>query len=466
MHCDLGRLAEDVATVKKCTMQLLHLAQRPSASSAPRKDGHPDHGGMPSAPDAVDLISSVRSLHAIELLTESQLRVCPTEQVVVCTTCVPDFDPEVHMGKRAVGVFFYKFSEGTTFQPSERLPAAFSRLKMSVKAHLQGREHHKNKAAQVNAAKEAEARASIARTVNVRVGRTAYLVLKTSMPRERFEELIVLQHINGLDMGSTGHSVNLIAGFRTATHEVLMEQLRLHVTTQPCVALMADKVTVNHRTIDITALTSIVPAAPAGELVQTYVVGAPIVINHDGKSMAEQWRDTVASVGIETTDQLAAICTDGQYLHNHVPAKFLELMGSTSGKPAVPCLWDGAHLLQLAEGSARKEAASSWVSRVIDDITRITKRFRLGGGLEQLRAEADDRGVKMRAPQLWSETRFAPHAAVVLEAFQTNMGLMEAVMERQIPFCPSKSAADDMKADVRILKGNAKLCFDSISLDG
>ena len=106
------------------------------------------------------------------------------------------------------------------------------------------------------------------------------------------------------------------------------------------------------------------------------------------------------------------------------------------------------------------------MSRAIDDITRITKRFRLGGGLEQLRAEAEDRGVKMRTPQLWSETRFAPHAAVVLEAFQTNMGLMEAVMERQIPFCPSKSAADDMKADVRILKGNAKLCSESISVDG
>ena len=65
------------------------------------------------------------------------------------------------------------------------------------------------------------------------------------MPRQRFEELIVLQHINSLDMDSTGHSVNLIAGFRTATHELLMQQLRLHVTAQRCVALTADKVTVN-----------------------------------------------------------------------------------------------------------------------------------------------------------------------------------------------------------------------------
>ena len=63
----------------------------------------------------------------------------------------------------------------------------------------------------------------------------------------------------------------------------------------------------------------IVPAAPAGQLIQTYVVGAPVIINHNGKSMAEQWRDTVTSVGVKDAEQLSAVCTDGQYLHNHVP---------------------------------------------------------------------------------------------------------------------------------------------------
>ena len=84
--------------------------------------------------------------------------------------------------------------------------------------------------------------------VHLRLSRTAYLVLKTSMPRDRFEELVVLQFVNGVDMGRSGHSGSQITRFRAATHEVLMEQLRQHVATQPCFALMADKVTVNHRT--------------------------------------------------------------------------------------------------------------------------------------------------------------------------------------------------------------------------
>ena len=53
---------------------------------------------------------------------------------------------------------------------------------------------------------EAEMRASATGTVNTRVGKTEYLVLKTFMPRKRFEELIVLQHINSLDMGRTWYS--------------------------------------------------------------------------------------------------------------------------------------------------------------------------------------------------------------------------------------------------------------------
>ena len=388
----------------------------------------------------------------MELLTDHELTAYPDEQAVVCTTCVPDFDPELHMGQRVTGVFGYEYSAGTSFEKNDRLPAAFCRLKATIKDHLKGREHARAKEDQRNAAEEAERYFATAKVVSMRLGRTAYVVLKTSMARERYEELVFLQHINGLDMGRIRHSGSQIAGYRTATHEVLVKELSQHVAAQPCVALMADKVTVNHRTIDITALMSVVPHAPAGQLIQTYVIGAPVVIRHDGKSMAEQWLDTVKAVGVNSTEQLSAVCTDGQYLHNHVPETFLRKLGSASGRAAVPCLWDGAHLMQLAEGSARNEDSAAWVRDVIEDVTRITNRFKRGGGLEQLRAEATRRGARMRSPQLWSETRFAPYAATVLEAFQTNLLLMEAVLERQLQFCQA-DCVSKLNADIRVLRG-------------
>ena len=168
------------------------------------------------------------------------------------------------------------------------MPASLSRLKNSVKEHRKGRDHQQ-RSKDRSSAKRAE-RVSVAGTVSIRVGRTAHFILKSFMPRERFEELVVLQHINRLDMGRRGHSSRQISQFLSATHEVLMKELRGHVTAQPCIALMADKVTANHRTINVTTLLSIVPAAPAGQLFSTYVVGAPVVIHHDvvyGGAVAE-----------------------------------------------------------------------------------------------------------------------------------------------------------------------------------
>ena len=54
--------------------------------------------------------------------------------------------------------------------------------------------------------------------------------------------------------------------------------------------------------------------------------------------MAEQGRGTVASIGITSTEQLSAVCTDAQYLHNHVPANLLRLLESSPRRPAMPSL--------------------------------------------------------------------------------------------------------------------------------
>ena len=441
-------MAEDINIIKQST-NLLLAQQAPKPQSG--AEGRAECAGMPPAPEAADLIPSVRSLHALELLTDHEVTAYPDVQAVVCTTCVPEFDADIHMGQRTTGVFCYNFSVGTTFDKNDRLPQAFCRLKGSVKDHLKGQEHAKQKDALITAADEANKLLTANKAVRMRLGRTAYLVLKTSMPRERYEDMIAIQFINGLDMGKTRHSGSQIPGFRVAAHEVLVEELRGYVATQPCVALMADKVTINHRTIDITALMSVVPYAPAGQMIQTYVIGAPVVVRHDGKSLAEQWLDTVRAVGVTRTEQLAAVCTDGAYLITHVPENFLRLLDSASGRPAVPCIWDGAHLMQLAEGSARSEAA--WVRETIEHVTTITKIFRYGSGLEQLRAEATERGLRMRSPQLWSETRFAPHAASVLEAFQANLPLMETVLERQRRFCVSASTATELGSHLRVMKG-------------
>ena len=85
-----------------------------------------------------------------------------------------------------------------------------------------------------------------------------------------------------------------------------------HVQETPCVSWIADKVTVNGRTLDITGLITLVPEAPASDLIQSVVIGAPVVREHDGTSLADEWK-TAKTVGITDVQKLADICNDGHY---------------------------------------------------------------------------------------------------------------------------------------------------------
>ena len=94
---------------------------------------------------------------------------------------------------------------------------------------------------------------------------------------------------------------------RDMFYQPVLTSLSEHVQKQPCVALSAGKATVNKRTVDVTAITTVVPEAPFGSMIQSFVVGAPVAKERDGDGHAQQLRDTVASPGITRTEQLSAI---------------------------------------------------------------------------------------------------------------------------------------------------------------
>ena len=85
--------------------------------------------------------------------------------------------------------------------------------------------------------------------------------LKKSLASDQLEDLVTLQYRNGAEMGSINHSRRLIMECRDVLHDVIMEKLRRHIASQPCMALLADKVTVARRTLDITAVMTIAPGA-------------------------------------------------------------------------------------------------------------------------------------------------------------------------------------------------------------
>ena len=210
---------------------------------------------------------------------------------------------------------------GVSFEPHEIMPQSFNSLKQRVSEHFRSTRHREAKKAQLEMTKKQQARTVADRSAALHVLRSTYLVLKHSIGHTIFEQFIVAQHLNGTLIGNLNHSRMMVATARSVFNDVILEKLKQHITRQPCIAVLADKVTIARRTVDITAVLTLLPTANEDEVFQAFVIGAPVVKRHDGESLAAEIKDTLEKVGVVSTEQLAAIATDGQYHHNDVPAK-------------------------------------------------------------------------------------------------------------------------------------------------
>ncbi|XP_037069371.1 uncharacterized protein LOC119090636 [Pollicipes pollicipes] len=242
---------------------------------------------------------------------------------------------------------------------------------------------------------------------------------------------------------------------RDAFYEEMMGMIRRHVSSQPCVALVVDKVALNRHTVDITVIITVVSDAPEENLVQSLVIGSPVVKDHDGESLAQELKATLATVGIESAQRVAFFAADGQYHHASVLQRLTNALNCADkdGQDEVasmPAVWDASHLINLAEQDARAGTACLWVDETIDTMTGITRRFSHGRGLEELLDTAVD-GATTVTPKLWSNTRFAAHAANTMKAFRTNSETMCVVLrgrlkrERRVP------VAQDLWKDISSL---------------
>ena len=414
-------------------------------------------------------INAARDMDSLlRAVSDHSLIAVPEHDIMVCKLCVPDFSPETKLDSSKTnvhGICRYAFSVGTAFPRPAVIPKPFSRLKESVKHHLASKRHVEAKQKHVRDAEHALSREKSNRSACRNSLMAAYHVIKHSMAHVMYEKTIVLCNMTGSGMGDLCHSSAQMHRFRDAFCDVILDGVARHVDRMPCVSLVADKVTVQHRTIDVRGIITIVPKAPCDQLIQSLVIGAPVVAHHDGDSLAQEWVETLTALKVNDTDKLAAICTDGQYHGADVPAKFLAKLQSRhpdyaarSKPPSVPCLWDGAHLVDLGESSARREVSCLWVQNVIDSISRVVKRFSYGKGQEMFRTASSRMGVETRGLLLWSETRFSPYAASVIEAFMTNIPVLVSALEDQLAESSSTSGRSaqsaEQRKDLQLLKGN------------
>ena len=219
-------------------------------------------GAIPQSLETDAGMTLARDLDALVQASAQQLR-CFTEQnVIVCTTCRPGFDPSQVEGNRSLlGIFNYDMSNGTSFYKPKQLHPEFTQLRRALRSHFAGASHRKNEDEKKRHREESQKQREKDNSIAFRVLRTVLHVLKKSLSRQEFEELIVLQNINGLNVGDLCHSGSQMVRFRDAFSASVLRAVANHVRQCPCVSWVADKVTVNGRTLDITAIIAIFPEA-------------------------------------------------------------------------------------------------------------------------------------------------------------------------------------------------------------
>ena len=442
-------LTTRLASLEKLTKELISLLKKSTASDSR------DEVRQPTSRETA--FRSARGVPELLAASEGVLAAAASGRSLFCTACTKDPTSAPGDPPNTAGVFACSYDINKTFSYSEHLPTSFRCLKDTIKRHFSSDRHLRAEEAAKRRQNHQLLRDEESGGITMRVLRTAYYVISKSLPHTMFEELIVLQHKNGMNMGDLNHSKMFMAKARQVFSEEVRDKLKEHIDGQPCVALMADKVTVNGKTMDITAVTTVVPGAPVGKMLQSFVVGAPVVANCSGSEHAKQLQATIGELGITHTEQLAAIAADGQVHHNSVPKKLLAEMSSADSLPAssacVPCVWDQSHLVNLADADARNSDKCKWVGETIEVVTRVTKRFKFGTANVALFEAGRQIGKKVLHPKLWSETRFAPHASAVFHTFLNNVPSMIHALQERTDSEGRVKALRELKEDLQILRG-------------
>ena len=379
----------------------------------------------------------------------------------------------------AKGLFDYDASDGLSFPKPAQLPVSFTRLKREVKTHLKSATHRKEERKRNGDPRGAEECEK--EEVAMRVLRVAHLELMSSNKLEQFESLMHLFHY----MESVGHMGDLnidpvadMLRFRAAFADVMSSRAARQVQSCPCVAWVADRITVGpgieatpcYQEIDVVAAVLLCPENEPGELFQSLVVAVPKISWEDrGASLVTQWADTAARLGLIDTKKLASVSFGEELQREGLPAEFLSKLTSSSqtnsaessGTPAVPCLWDGAHMLDLADSAARAEQHCSWVNDTVETIRRLSNwALDLRELYESFGAElmATLKGVTelpFTALHLWTYTMSVQFSESVLGRFiRHSSGIRRAIRWWIDSEVTSASTKDKLEADLLLLTGN------------
>ena len=303
------------------------------------------------------------------------------------------------------------------------------KVRWLIHQHHATQAHHEACAAQQRATEFASRNQRAA----LNVGRMAYQGLREGDSYESFTRRLVIAKSNGVEVGDINHSRAFISRFRDCCRTVVMERIATFFETEdpatgrlPIVAVIADKVTENRRTGQLVGVIVMVE----GRLVAIFIDDL-VVRTHTALGLAENIVAALGKVRLtkeKLKKQMAGGAFDGQYIVLGADRKLCELVDIDR---SFVCLrWDNAHRLELSLGDARKRVA--WYAELSTVVGGMVETMSTGRGYEVLMQAAEELMLRLYAPKLYCDSRFAQSERAVYKNFLLNLASFHRALANDV----------------------------------
>ena len=186
-------LTTRLASLEKLTKELISLLKKYSRNEV----------RQPTSRETA--FRSARGVPELLAASEGVLAAAASGRSLFCTKCTKDPTSAPGYPPNTEEVFACSYDIDKTFRYSEQLPTSFRCLKDTIKRHFGSDRHLRAEEAAKRRQNHQLLKDEESGGITMRVLRTAYYVISKSLPHTMFEELVVLQRKNSMNMGDLNH---------------------------------------------------------------------------------------------------------------------------------------------------------------------------------------------------------------------------------------------------------------------
>lgn len=320
----------------------------------------------------------------------------------------------------------YDFTLGDSFTDSI-LPDAFRQLKYNLKRHLKCDKHlvsSKNYLIEQEQARQLE---NAGKMNALNCANAAYMTYKMNISYESYENVISVLHNSGCTVGVKNHSKEFPRLFLPVVHSVLQKEINSFIIDNDLpFGIVADKITVNHRSRHIVGLRIPVFDINRDNLFHSVYLEHNFVNDFTGHGLACSILSTLNKFGFDLAflrKKLVGLAVDGQYIKlgvaNHIKEKL--------SLNYVPASWDMMHRIELIQKHSEMPDIIKKAHCLIND---SMKEFMYGSKYEKLLKSSEEFSDFFYKPKIFKTMKFASHCKDVFKTFIADYKSLVSVCEQ------------------------------------